>query len=128
VSRRRRDAAPWLPLLLVVALVALLGACGEDRQQIAAGDADHGRELFVGYGCGACHQLGGVRQAVGHVGPRLDGLAEQRIIAGVLPNTPELLAAFIREPQAHAPNSGMPNVGVTPEDSIDIAAFLLEHR
>jgi cytochrome c len=125
---RRAALGPLLPVLLVGLLVAVLGGCGEDRREVALGDADHGRELFVGYGCGACHQLSGVRQAVGHVGPRLDGLAEQRIIAGALPNTPERVAAFIQDPPAHVPGTGMPNVGVTPDDAADLAAFLLEHR
>jgi cytochrome c len=126
---RRAALGPLLPLVFVAALMMALSACGgEDRREVALGDADHGRELFVGYGCGACHQLGGVRQAVGRVGPRLDGLAEQRIIAGSLPNTPEHVAAFIQDPPASVPGTGMPNVGVSPEDAADLTAFLLEHR
>jgi cytochrome c len=124
---RRAGPAPWLPLLLVVVLTAVLSACGQDRREIELGDAERGRELFVGYGCGACHQLGGVRQAVGHVGPRLDGLADQRIVAGSLPNTPEHVAAFIQDPQELVPGTGMPDVGVSAEDAADLAAFLLEH-
>jgi putative membrane protein len=47
-------------------------------------------------------------------GRRLDDLAEQRIIAGSLPNTPEHVAAFIQDPQGTVPGTGMPNLGVSP--------------
>lgn len=127
-STRRSPRSAWRPFLAVLALLAAVAACGDETPEVAIGDASHGRELFVGYGCGACHQVGGVRQAVGRVGPRLDDLHEQRIIAGVLPNTPELLAAFLQDPPAYAPNTAMPDVGVTPEDAADLAAFLLEPR
>jgi cytochrome c len=120
--------APLVPLLLVAVLVVVAGGCNGDAPEVAFGDAEQGRELFVGYGCGACHQVSGVRAANGRVGPNLDRLHAQRMVAGVLPNTPEFVAAFIQDPQAHAPNSGMPDVGVTPEDAADIAAFLLEAR
>lgn len=123
--------------VLLVVTVLGLAACTGDRGRattgpgaaagVEVGDADRGRELFVGYGCGACHQHGAIRSADGRVGPDLDGLADQRIIGGVLANTPELLAAWIRDPQAYSEDSGMPNVGVTDSDSLDIAAFLLEH-
>jgi cytochrome c len=126
--RPARTVGPSLVWVAVVAIAVALTACGSDDAEVAIGDADHGRELFVGYGCGACHQVGGVRQAVGRVGPQLDGLADQRIIAGSLAMTPEHLAAFIENPQEHAPGTGMPDVGVSSDDAADIAAFLLERR
>ncbi|GGI03019.1 c-type cytochrome [Egicoccus halophilus] len=122
-----RRPTPLLPALLVAVLMVVLQACDDGGQEVLAlGDVDHGRELFVGYGCGACHQVGGIRQARGRVGPDLDGLADQRMIAGSLPNTPEQLAAFIQNPQQHAPGTGMPDVGVTPDDAEDLVAFLLD--
>lgn len=118
---------PWLPLALVAAMLAGLQACDRDPAPGAAGgDPQHGRELFVGYGCGACHQVSGVRQAVGRVGPDLDDLPDQRMVAGQLPNTPELVAAFIQNPQQTAPGTGMPDVGVTAEDAADLVAFLFD--
>lgn len=123
----------WLPLLVVAVVLLTSAACGErgtsatrGASGTTIGDADRGRELFVGYGCGACHVVSGVRSANGRVGPILDDIAEQRIIAGVLPNTPESLAAWIVDPQAYSADTGMPDVGVTPEDAADIATFLLE--
>lgn len=123
MSRRRLGAC-----FAVVGVLAALGACdqGSDPQPTAVGDADHGRALFVEYGCAACHQVRGVRTADGRVGPALDGLRDQRIIAGVLPNTPEFLAAFIQQPQEYAPNTAMPDLDVGPEDAGHLTAFLLE--
>jgi cytochrome c2 len=116
-----------LPLLVVLTLALLLGSCdgAPTADGPAHGDAATGERLFVEYGCAACHQISGVRQARGNVGPDLDGLAEQRIIAGVLPNTPGHLAAWLMDPRRYAPNTGMPDVGVTEEDAQDLVAFLL---
>jgi cytochrome c2 len=137
--RLRPDRRPtgWLPALLAVSVAATITSCVQGQRGASTtgpgtaagvefGDADRGRELFVGYGCGACHQHGGVAVASGRVGPALDDLADQRVIAGMLPNTPEMLAAWIRSPQAYARGTGMPDLGVTEADAADIAAFLLE--
>lgn len=131
-----RTPSARLPVLLVIALALAITSCQSQRGDgttgpgasagVAYGDAEHGREAFVAYGCGACHRLEGVGTARGRVGPALDDLAEQRIIAGVLPNTPEMLAAWIRDPQEHDPATGMPDLDVTEQDAADISAFLLE--
>lgn len=132
-----RLPAGWLPVLVAVAVAALVTACAQGQRGAATtgpgaadgvefGDAENGRELFVGYSCGACHQHAGIATATGRVGPALDDLADQRIIAGVLPNTPEMLAEWIRSPQVYDEDTGMPDLGVSEEDAADIAAFLLE--
>ena len=125
--RRPLQALP--PLALFAAGVTLVVSCANGAtQQVAHGDVERGQELFIEYGCASCHQVSGVRQAVGRVGPPLNDFAEQRIIAGVLPNTPGHLAAWIHQPSRYAPNSGMPDVGVTDEDAPHLAAFLLDRR
>lgn len=45
-------------------------------------------------------------------------------IAGMLPNTPDRLAAFIRDPASVKPGSTMPAMPVTEAEARDIAAFL----
>ncbi len=75
-------------------------------------------------GCGACHQIPGVRWPQGKVGPSLEGFADRALIAGQLPNQPQTLAAFIRNAPALSPNSGMPPMPVTEEEARDIAAYL----
>lgn len=135
--RSARLPAGWLPVLLAIAVAALITACGQGQRGASTtgpgtadgveyGDAENGREAFVAYGCGACHRHSGVAVASGRVGPGLDDIADQRVIAGVLPNTPEMLADWIQSPQEHDPATGMPDLDVTDEDAADISAFLLE--
>jgi cytochrome c1 len=79
-------------------------------------------------GCGACHVIPGIRMAQGRVGPELRDLRRQVYIAGSLPNTPENLVAWVRQPQHIDPATAMPNLGLTQQDAADIAAYLDAHR
>ncbi|WP_235510593.1 c-type cytochrome [Tsuneonella troitsensis] len=51
------------------------------------------------------------------------------MIAGTLPNRPDVLAAFIRNPPSVKPGSTMPPMPVTQREAADIAAYLygLDH-
>jgi cytochrome c2 len=49
---------------------------------------------------------------------------ERAFIAGQLPNTPETLLAFLQNPPALVPKTGMPNVGLGAQDARHIAAYL----
>jgi cytochrome c553 len=91
-----------------------------------SGDAARGRELVAGgaFGCTACHAVPGIRSPRGIVGPPLGGLARRSFIAGQLPNTPDVLVPFLRNPPSLVPASGMPDVGLSIEDARDIAAYL----
>jgi cytochrome c2 len=91
---------------------------------MTGGDIGRGEAAFSSYGCGGCHTLKGVPQASGKVGPPLDGIAARTIIGGRLENKPDNMIKWIRDPQAVAPGTAMPRLGVTPRDSRDIAAFL----
>jgi len=97
---------------------------------VFSGDAVRGRALVASgaYGCAACHDIPGIRAPRGIVGPPLRGLAQRGIIAGELPNTPDVLVAFLRDPSALVPATGMPNVGLTIEDARHIAANLYTLR
>ena len=115
--------------LLMIAVNLL--ACSRARQSGAAvarltggGNAAKGPGLVRYYGCGGCHTIRGVTGAVGLVGPPLTGIGERGYIAGTLPNTPSNLMAWIRHPHSFQPNTVMPEMNVTEEDSRDIAAFL----
>ena len=81
-------------------------------------------ELVRSYGCNACHEIPGIPGFQGRTGPPLTDLGRQIYIAGVAPNTPEALMAFIVNPQAIDPRSAMPNLGVTPEEAAVIAEYL----
>ena len=95
-------------------------------ETITGGNAERGKEKFVAYGCGGCHSITGVPRARGLVGPTLDGIGSRAIIAGRLENKPENLMRWIGDPQGVAPGTAMPNLGVTPADQRDIAAFLYD--
>jgi hypothetical protein len=51
-------------------------------------------------------------------------LARRGFIAGQLPNVPGVLVTFLENPPALVPDTGMPNVGLTPEEARHIAAYL----
>jgi cytochrome c len=83
-----------------------------------------GRRAIVHHGCGGCHVIPGIRHATGRVGPRLNGFRDQMYIAGVLPNVPENLIAFLLDPTHINPRTAMPNLNLTEEEAQAIAAYL----
>jgi cytochrome c len=101
----------------------VLGACSE-RPTPIAGDATNGRLLLQQFGCITCHRVSGVAGRQQEIGPPLDGAALRVYLAGHLPNNPEQLVAFIRDPQALVPGTTMPTVGLTESQARDIAAYL----
>lgn len=58
------------------------------------------------------------------VGPPLDRMAKRIYVAGTLPNTPDNLIRWLREPQTLAPFTAMPDLGVSERDARDMAAYL----
>lgn len=105
-----------------------LAACGNDIEMKAAmatgGDPRRGKEEIRHHGCGSCHTIPGVAGASALVGPPLDHMAKRSYIAGVLPNTPENMRAWIMHPQAVKPKNAMPDVGLDDEDAKHITAYL----
>jgi mono/diheme cytochrome c family protein len=87
-------------------------------------DAARGKTAILQYACITCHDIPGVVGANAPVGPPLRGIASRGLIAGVLPNTPDNLVRFLREPQEVKPMGAMPGLGVTERDARDIAAYL----
>lgn len=88
------------------------------------GDPRRGRIAIRQYACQTCHFIPGVVGAEALVGPPLNGIARRRYLAGVLPNTPDNMIRWLRDPQQVDPLSAMPDVGVTERDARDIAAYL----
>lgn len=83
-----------------------------------------GKVAIRKYGCHTCHTIPGVEGAGGIVGPPLDRIGSRSYLAGRLPNTPENLLRWIRDPQGIEPGTAMPNMRVTERDGRDIAAYL----
>ena len=110
----------------IAAACMLIAACEEHRADARAQSAvtARGRELIEQYGCGSCHTIPHVDAARGTVGPPLSGIATRTYIAGVLPNTPDNMVAWIRAPPKIDPRTAMPAVGATEEEARAIAAYL----
>ena len=104
------------------------GASVASANRITGGDANRGRDLMRTYGCGSCHSIPGVAGANGLVGPPLDGIASRSYIGGVLPNAPDNMLRWLRDPRAVDSLTAMPNVGVTPSDARHLAAYLYTLR
>jgi cytochrome c2 len=96
------------------------------NRQVADGDVARGRAIVTSgaHGCTGCHDVPGILMPKGVVGPRLDDMRRRSFIAGTLPNRPDVLVAFLQDPPALVPATGMPNVRLSPQDARDIAAFL----
>ena len=95
--------------------------------QLVHGNPSLGPDKIRKYGCYTCHVISGVDGAKGLVGPPLAGISGRTYIAGELPNTPENITRWIQHPHAIEPHTAMPEMGVTDEDSRDIAAYLYTH-
>jgi putative membrane protein len=124
----RRGAATLGCILL---LAAASTSCGGEARMAAAvtgGDVGRGKAATTTYGCGSCHTIAGIPTARGLVGPPLTGIAARMYVAGVLPNTPEDIVRWIRDPKAVDEKTAMPALGVSEQDAVDIAAYLYSTR
>jgi cytochrome c len=118
-----------LPLVLALLLAASCHPKDErTSKELTGGDAAKGREAIASYGCGSCHQIRGVDGANGMVGPPLDNIGSRTTLAGQLPNSPENMIRWIREPQEVESGTSMPDLGVTETDARNIAAYLYTLR
>lgn len=115
-------------IVALFALLWLVNSCGTaSKRQAAAltrGNPDRGASTISRYGCGSCHSIPGIAGANGLVGPPLGGIGDREYIAGILPNQPVNLMRWVRDPRAVNERTVMPNLGVTPGDASDIAAYL----
>jgi cytochrome c len=108
-----------------------LAACGQAADPGAAlravkgGQPERGRMLLARYQCGSCHAIPEALSHSTQVGPPLDGFGRRSYIAGIIPNGPQNLQRWLQDPKALVPATTMPDVGVTPGDARDIAAYLL---
>lgn len=122
---------PGRPFSMLLA-VATIGACTarspEPVMLAPGGDAHRGRATIEALGCGACHVIPGVVGASGQAGPPLTGMGRRAFVAGVLPNTPDNLERWLKDPQSVVPGNAMPNTGMTQNEARDVAAYLYTLR
>lgn len=133
LPRSRRGLAGLLlvPALLLATLLAAACSGGTPAAtgtpgatvDVSGGDAAAGRQLFIQQ-CAACHIVTSIPQARGRVGPDLSTYATQPQIAGLVPNTPENLARFLKNPSAVKPGTAMPNLGLSDQQVANLVAFM----
>ena len=83
-----------------------------------------GRDVFMQARCAGCHTIRGT-DAAGQIAPDLTHIASRSTLgAGTLPNTPDNLAAWIRDPQRVKPGNQMPPNPLAAEDLQALVAYL----
>lgn len=87
-----------------------------------------GKQSLVKYGCYACHVIPKISKGAGRVGPKLEEIAEQIYIGGVLPNSPDNMIKWLQDPQQYSPNTAMPDMDVNQEDARNMTAHLFKIR
>jgi mono/diheme cytochrome c family protein len=117
-----------LPLLSPADYKARAAPAPLPRVAAPAGDPDpkRGRRALEQYGCVGCHEIPGLVGPEARLGPTLEGIGSRTMLGGVLPNSRENMALWLRAPLAFTPHSAMPILGVTERDARDMAAFLAD--
>ncbi len=114
-------------VLVAATIIALVAACKPPSDARWSADPDaaaRGLAVIERVKCGACHDIAGVRWPKGRTGPALHGLRDRSLIAGVLPNRPDLLAQFVRNAPALKRGTSMPPMPITDAEAADVAAYL----
>ena len=110
-------------------LAVVTASCSSSgRAAIPGGDPGRGARTIAEMGCGACHHIEGIPGANGLVGPPLDNVAQRGMLAGELPNSPENMVRWIRNPQSVEPATAMPNLNIGEQSARDIVAYLYSLR
>ena len=79
---------------MLIALLLLAGCHHGHRWQARHARIAEAKSLIAD-NCGACHRVPGVPGTEGRVGPSLEGIGRQMIIAGHFVNTPDNLARWM---------------------------------
>jgi len=87
-------------------------------------DPQAGLRVMRAVGCASCHDVPGIGWPQGRVGPALHGFGDQALIAGALPNRPDVLAAYVRDAPSLMPGTTMPAMPVSRKEARDVAAYL----
>jgi cytochrome c1 len=127
------NVRPCLLSLVIFICLGLLPACVGDNQARSydirtGGTAEEGKQVIRKYSCGSCHWIPGIQDARGLVGPPLMMFGRRTFIGGEVPNTPENLVRWIRNPQSIESGTAMPALGLTDQQARDVAAYLYTLR
>ena len=95
-----------------------------EQQQSPQSGLSAGERVFESTACVNCHTVSGT-PAKGKFGPDLTHLmSRDTIAAGAVPNTPETLRLWIKNPDAIKPGSKMPAMGLSDQDLDAVTAYL----
>lgn len=128
--RQRLAAVVVRVLATMLAMVFATAACSKRpaptpmMATIAGADPERGKAAIERYGCTACHAIPGIPGHASNIGPPLDGIAGRVYLAGVLPNIPDRMVRWLRNPPEVDPATAMPNMGISEAEAKDIAAYL----
>ncbi len=87
------------------------------------GEMARGTQAFLAGGCLACHTIQGV--SGGMIGPNLTHFGSRKTLAaGILKNSPENLAKWLRDPPAMKPGALMPKLPLTDEQVTTLVSYL----
>ncbi|WP_334190881.1 c-type cytochrome [Noviherbaspirillum sp.] len=111
-------------LLLLIVLLPAAAPAQEALPRIDGGDPARGKAAIERHACTACHVIPGVPGYGSNVGPPLHKMALRGYIGGVLPNMPDDMVRWLRNPPAIDPRTVMPNLGITEAEAKDMAAYL----
>ena len=115
-QKQQLKSAPPVSVLLV----SKSGA--RYSRKVPADAAARGEQVFRDMTCINCHAIQGVGTA--RVGPDLTHLASRRTLAaGLMDNTPNNLAEWLKNAQAFKPGSHMPNLQLTDAQVSDLVAY-----
>lgn len=132
---RISDAGLWATTAFLLQLPSLdrarYAALESSAQEVACPRSvelprsrEPGKTVLLQYSCHSCHRIEGVVGPEAHVGPPLIDWPKRKYIAGVLPNTPENLVRWIREPHAISPATLMPDLHVAEAHAREMAQYL----
>jgi cytochrome c oxidase subunit 2 len=90
----------------------------------SSGGAAKGAEVFKEKNCVDCHSIAGLMTR-GRVAPDLTHVGSRTTLAaGTLPNTPENLTQWLKNPQTVKKGVLMPDIGLTTDQIMHLTAYL----
>ena len=107
------------PILPAKYIEAGCGQCHLEKQT-ATPFLNQGRQLIASYGCTHCHTIkqgGGVPMQPDDDPPSLKHIADK--------TTREWVFAWLKDPQAYASTTTMPNFHLSDDDARDVSAFIM---
>jgi len=99
-------------------------AAGQRRNAFADVRLEGVRATFLSLSCVNCHTVSGT-PASGIFGPDLSHLMSRDTLgSGVIPNSPENLRAWVKDPQAIKPGNFMPDMQLDSKELDEVVAYL----